>query len=314
VWRRVALLATIGVAATALAASAATAVPPVEASAALVGNGATGEILYGSRHAAKLPIASITKIMTALVVLERADPDTVVRVGGPAPTIGGSSVGLRAGERISVRDLLTALLVQSGNDAAYALAYHVGRSSVSRFVSLMNRKAGELGLEETHFVRPDGLDVRGHHSSARDLFKLARVAMRKPLLREIVRLRTATITGGRTLRSWNDLLWSYRGMIGVKTGHTSGAGWCQVAAARRNGKTIYAILLGGPSREVRNADLVELLDWGFSREGASRRATAGPVRLARATGTGVFGQRAGWYAGRAFDRSGALLRNVPGHF
>ena len=242
--RRLAVLAAIGAAV--LAATAAALPPPsVTGSSALVGNGATGDLLLGVRQAQKVPIASITKVMTALVVLENTDPDDVVRVGGPAPTIGGSTIGLRAGERLSVRDLLTAVLVQSANDAAYALAFHVGKGSVPRFVSLMNAKARALGLRDTRFVRPDGLDAAGHYSSARDLFKLARVAMHKPLFRQLVRVRTTTIAGGRVLRNWNDLLFEYPGTIGVKTGHTSAAGWSEVAAARRNGITLYAVLLGG---------------------------------------------------------------------
>jgi D-alanyl-D-alanine carboxypeptidase (penicillin-binding protein 5/6) len=253
------------VAALVAAAAAASPPPSVDARAVLVGNGVTGEMLHRVRQAQKVPIASITKVMTALVVLENAKPDAVITVRGPAPIIGGSTIGLRAGERISIRDLLTAVLVQSANDAAYALAYHVGDGSVKRFVAMMNRKARELGLRDTHFVRPDGLDVKGHYSSARDLFKLGRVAMHKPLFRKLVRIKTTTISGGRNLRSWNDLLFSYGGTIGVKTGHTSAAGWNEVAAARRNGITIYAVVLGSSSRERRNADLVRLLDWGFDQ-------------------------------------------------
>ena len=272
--RRLAVLAAIGAAV--LAATAAALPPPsVTGSSALVGNGATGDLLLGVRQAQKVPIASITKVMTALVVLENTDPDDVVRVGGPAPTVGGSTIGLRAGERLSVRDLLTAVLVQSANDAAYALAFHVGKGSVPRFVSLMNAKARALGLRDTRFVRPDGLDTAGHYSSARDLFKLARVAMHKPLFRQLVRVRTTTIAGGRVLRNWNDLLFEYPGTIGVKTGHTSAAGWSEVAAARRNGITLYAVLLGGQSRSGRNADLVEMLDWGFDQYRTVRAVDAG---------------------------------------
>jgi D-alanyl-D-alanine carboxypeptidase len=130
---------------------------------------------------------------------------------------------------------------------------------------MMNRRARELGLENTHFVRPDGLDVPGHYSSAADVLKLARVAMRRPLVRELVRKRTATIAGGRSLFTWNDLLGEYPGLVGVKTGHTDDAGWCEVAAARRDGVTIYAVVLGSPERDERNDDLAELLDWGFGR-------------------------------------------------
>lgn len=263
--RRSVLLAAVGAAVLAAAAGALAGPPPdVEARSVLVGNGATGLVLHAERQAEQTAIASITKIMTALVVLERAAPSEVVRVEGPAPTVGESSIGLRAGERLPVRDLLTAMLVYSANDAAYALAYHVGKGSVARFVSLMNAKAEELGLEDTRFSRPDGLDAPGNYSSARDVFRLARVAMRKPLFRELVRIRR-TAVAGRVIQSRNDLLFSYPGTIGVKTGHTSDAGWSEVVAARRDGVTIYAVLLGGPSRAQRNADLARLLDWGFDQ-------------------------------------------------
>jgi D-alanyl-D-alanine carboxypeptidase (penicillin-binding protein 5/6) len=202
--------------------------------------------------------------MTALVVLERAEPEDVVTIGGPAPTIGESTIGLRAGERLTVRELLAAMLVYSANDAAYALAYHVGEGSIASFVGAMNAQARELDLADTHFSRPDGLDAPGNYSSARDVFKLARVAMRKPLFHRLVRIRRTTVAG-QAIRNRNDLLFSYAGTIGVKTGHTSDAGWSEVAAARRDGVTIYAVVLGGPSRDQRNADLVELLDWGFDQ-------------------------------------------------
>jgi D-alanyl-D-alanine carboxypeptidase (penicillin-binding protein 5/6) len=263
--RRLLAHAAVGAVLLAAAAVASAGPPPeIEAGSVLVGNGANGRILYGEQQARRSAIASITKVMTALVVLERTQPDDVVTVGGPAPTIGESTIGLRAGERLTVRELLTAMLVYSANDAAYALAYHVGDGSIASFVGGMNAKARELGLGDTHFSRPDGLDAPGNHSSARDVFKLARVAMRKPLFRQLVRIRRTTVSG-LTIRNRNDLLFSYPGTVGVKTGHTSDAGWSQVAAARRDGITIYAVLLGGPSREQRNADLVELLDWGFDQ-------------------------------------------------
>jgi D-alanyl-D-alanine carboxypeptidase len=156
-------------------------------------------------------------------------------------------------------------LIQSANDAADALAFYVGHGSEERFVAMMNAKARRLGLKNTHFVRPDGLDAAGHVSSARDVTLLARIVMHRPLVKQIVRMRAATISGGRTLHTWNDLLSSYPGIFGVKTGHTSAAGWSEVAAARRRGVTIYATLLGSPDRSTRNADLTELLDWGFAR-------------------------------------------------
>ena len=130
---------------------------------------------------------------------------------------------------------------------------------------LMNAKATELGLRDTHFVRPDGLDVPDHYSSAADMTKLARVLMSTPFVRDTVDDETATIAGGRTLYTWDDLLSIFPRTIGVKTGHTSQAGWCQVAAALGGGVTVYATLLGGPTREVRNDDLESLLIWGLAQ-------------------------------------------------
>jgi serine-type D-Ala-D-Ala carboxypeptidase (penicillin-binding protein 5/6) len=253
----------IGAAALALAVPAAAAPPQVTARAWLVQNAATGEVLLRHDDRARVPIASITKLMTVLVALEHVRPTDLVTVGVGATTIGESTINLRAGERVSVRDLIEAALIQSANDAANALALHVGGSE-ARFVELMNDKARELRLTDTHFVRPDGLDVAGHLSSARDVTKLARVAMHQPLVREVVRMETE-VAAGRRLTNWNDLLSTFPGLIGVKTGHTSDAGWSQVAAARGRGLTIYATILGSPSRWERNSDLTELLAWGLSR-------------------------------------------------
>ena len=264
-WRPVKRLLVVAVAAVVLAPPAAAAPPSVEARAFLVVNGRTGEVLAGRNARARLPVASITKLMTALLAVERARPSGAVTVAPGAAAVGGATINLRAGERLSVRDLLRAALIQSANDAANALAFHVGGGSDARFVSLMNQRARSLGLSDTHFVRPDGLDVPGHLSSARDVTALARYAMQRPAIRDAVRRPTAIVAGGRTLRTWNDLLWSFRGLIGVKTGHTSRAGWSQVAAARRGHLTIYATILGSPSRSQRNADLAKLLAWGFSR-------------------------------------------------
>lgn len=262
---RRAVIVLTAVAALTAAAGVLAAPPRVQAEAYLVQNTATGEVL-ASRHAREpLPVASITKLMTVLVTLERARLDEVVTVTKKAAAVGESTIDLTPGERITVADLVRAALVQSANDAATALALHVGRGSVPRFVGLMNAKARELGLADTHFVNPDGLDEPGHVSSARDVTRLARVAMRNPFVQATVRLRSATIAGGRTLHTWNDLLATFPSLIGVKTGHTDGAGWSEVAAARGPGVTIYATVLGGPSRERRNEDLASLLRFGLSR-------------------------------------------------
>jgi serine-type D-Ala-D-Ala carboxypeptidase (penicillin-binding protein 5/6) len=253
-----------GALAAAVHSSAAAATPSVDARAYEVVNAATGEVLSARNARARLPMASITKLMTVLVTLEHAKLDDLVTVDGDAVGVTGSGVRLRPGERITVRDLVEAALIQSANDAAIALAAHVGHGDEDAFVALMNRKARQLGLSATHFERADGLDVAGHVSSAHDLNRLAQAAMREPVVREAVGVSNTTIAGGRSLHTWNDLLGNFPGLIGVKTGHTSNAGWCQVAAARGPGFTIYATILGSPSRSARNADLAELLALGLS--------------------------------------------------
>jgi D-alanyl-D-alanine carboxypeptidase (penicillin-binding protein 5/6) len=248
-----------------LAAPAQAAPPPVTAQAFLVENASTGEILAQHASWARVPIASITKLMTVLVTLDHAKLDDVVSVRSDAAAVGESTINLRAGERITVHDLLEGALIQSANDAADALADYVGDGSTARFVAMMNAKAKELGLTRTHFARPDGLDAPGHVSSAQDVTKLAIAAMRQRAVRSIVRQRTARIEGGRVLHTWNDLLGIFPGLIGVKTGHTGGAGWCEVAAVRRYGMTIYATILGSPTRSQRNTDVAALLRWGLER-------------------------------------------------
>jgi serine-type D-Ala-D-Ala carboxypeptidase (penicillin-binding protein 5/6) len=243
-------------------AGAATAPPTVNARAALLVDGETGETLYAENADRRLPMASLTKLMTALLTIEQTKKDDVVKVTGPAPSVGESTINLQAGERLKVSDLLEAALIQSANDAAYALATYVG-GSVPKFVRMMNQRAEELGLDHTHYVVPDGLDTPGHYSSARDTYTLAREDMRHALFRKIVKRTGGQIAGERSLYAWNDLLRTYPGAIGIKTGHTDLAGWSEIAAARRDGVTMYAVILGGPTRGRRNHDLSALLDWGF---------------------------------------------------
>ena len=251
--------------------------PTVHARAYMVEDGRTGEVLLAHHPAERVPIASLTKMMTVLLTLERSRLNDVVTISPDVAEVGESSIGLRAGEKISVRDLVEAALIQSANDAAWALADHVGHGSETRFVALMNRRAKQLGLKDTHFVRPDGLDAPGHVSSARDVTTMARLLMQKPVLRKIVAMRNATIEGDRRLHTWNDLLGAYPGVVGVKTGHTAAAGWSQVAAVRGPGVTVYATILGGPNRKVRNEDLAELMTWGLGRFRVVQTVTAGRV-------------------------------------
>jgi D-alanyl-D-alanine carboxypeptidase (penicillin-binding protein 5/6) len=241
------------------------AAPRVDARAWIVANSADGTVLAASGAQARLPIASITKLMTVLVALEHLRLDDIVTIRADAARVGESRIPLRRGDRLTVRDLVKAALIQSANDAADALADAAAGGDTSRFVQWMNAKARRLKLRETTFVRPDGLDAPGHLSSARDVLRLAEIAMHNRAIRKTVAERSDTIAGGRVLHTWNDLLGVFPGLVGVKTGHTSAAGWCEVAAARRSGYTIYAVVLGSPTRAVRNAALTTLLRWGVSR-------------------------------------------------
>lgn len=263
--RRLALLL-VAVCCLALAAPAFAASPlaSLQARAYLVQNAATGEVLAARDADEPVAIASITKLLTVLVVLDRAKLSDVVAVDGRAASVGESSVDLRPGERLTVHDLVEAALIQSANDAADALALHVA-PSYAAFAQLMNAKAQELGLDHSHFVRPDGLDAAGEWSTAGDVTRLARIAMRNRFVRQTVRKQTDTIAGGRVLTTWDDLLGSFPGLLGVKTGHTAAAGWSQVAAARGRGVTVYATILGEPTRGQRNADLATLLAYGLSQ-------------------------------------------------
>ena len=186
------------------AASAAT--PEVDARAYLVEEAQTGEVLLARRAHDRLPIASITKLMTVLVALERSKPGATVSVDPDAVGVTGSTIRLRAGERLPLRDLVAAALIQSANDSAVALAEHVGGGDSGPFVEYMNQRAKALGLSETQFARPDGLDTPGHYSSASDVTRLALEAMKSPVVRRLVRQESASISGGRTLHTWNDLL------------------------------------------------------------------------------------------------------------
>jgi D-alanyl-D-alanine carboxypeptidase (penicillin-binding protein 5/6) len=276
-------LVLVTVVALVLAGPARAAAPSPDARAFFVMNAATGEVLASHNAHRSMPIASITKLMTVLVALKHLKPSEVVTVTGYAAQVGESRIPLHLGERITVRDLLAGALIQSANNAADALASAASGGDIARFVGWMNARARTLGLRDTHFVRPDGLDAPGHVSSARDVAVLAQVAMHSPVVRDLVRRRTDTIEGGRfVVHTWNDLLGVFPGLTGVKTGHTNDAGWCEVAAARRSGFTIYAVILGSPTRAQRNDDLHGLLAWGVSQYRTLRLVDAQPYAWATA--------------------------------
>lgn len=244
--------------------------PTPDGSAWLLADGATGEVLAERAPDVARPMASLTKMMTALVALESGDPDRIVTVAPAAVAVGESSAGLRSGERISLRNLVRGLMVGSGNDAGTAIAYAVAGSE-AEFVMRMNEKAKAMGLTRTQFANPHGLDEPGHRSSPRDLLVLGRAVMANPFLRELVGSRTVALpgpggSGTRQLQSENDLLSIMPDADGIKTGHTDDAGYTLVAHATSGslGRELYAVLMGEPDRVTRARDAKALLEWGFS--------------------------------------------------
>ena len=241
--------------------------PSISAPAAIVIDAKTGEQLYARRPDARRPIASTTKLMTAWITLARTSPDAVFTAppypGGAAE----STIGLRAGERLSVRDLLKALMLPSANDAANDLAVNVGGSR-ARFVRMMNTHARELGLEDTHYSTPVGLDSAGNYSTASDLARLAARLMQNPLVARIANLPSARLRTGshtRTVINRNDLVARYRFVDGVKTGHTNGAGYVLVGAAHGHGARVISVVLGTQSISSRDADSLALLRYGVAQ-------------------------------------------------
>lgn len=217
---------------------------PEAASAALM-EGVTGSFLFEKDADRRLPMASTTKIMTALVVLECRSLDETVSVPDEAVGVEGSSVNLKRGEELTVRDLLYGLMLASGNDAAVALAVHAG-GSAEAFAGMMNSRAARMGLSDTHFVTPNGLHDPNHYTTARELCLITREAMKNPEFRRIVSTEYYTALSGstpRTFKNKNSLLADFPGAVGVKTGYTSAAGRCLVFAAERDGMQLIGCVL-----------------------------------------------------------------------
>ena len=245
-----------------------TAEPGVAARAWALADVRSGKYLAGEDASERLPMASTTKIMVALVTLEEADLDEEVTVSENAAafaTPAYSNVGLSAGDVLSVRELLKATLISSGDDAAYALAEHLGGGSAKDFVAKMNREAGTLGLEDTHFENPVGFDAGGQYSSARDLAQMARLAMGYPEFREMVGTPYASVTTLNReipLTNTNNLLFTYPPATGVKTGTTPGAGPSLVASAAAENESYVSVILD--AREDRFAASIRTLEYGFA--------------------------------------------------
>jgi D-alanyl-D-alanine carboxypeptidase (penicillin-binding protein 5/6) len=244
--------------------------PNLQAQSWALTDAKTGLYLAGRNPDERLPVASTTNVMTALVVLEEGgNLDKEVVVPKEAERYVGftySNVGLIAGERLTVRDLLVATLVPSGTDAVYTLAKYLGDGSVDRFVEKMNAKADSMGLKNTHFENPAGLDSPGNYSSARDLAKIARAAMEYPAFADIADKREATIsTQNRKIEVFNTntLLYGYPQATGVKTGTSSEAGPCLVASAEDKNESYIAVVLGAKDDQYRFEAAQVALGYGF---------------------------------------------------
>lgn len=234
----------------------------ISAKAAVLYEPVTGEILYGKNEDKALPMASTTKIMTAIVVAEKCKTDEILTIGPESVGVEGSSAYLREGDEYTVEELLYALLLQSANDAATALAFYTA-GGIEEFADMMNQKAGDLGLDNTHFTNPHGLDDDEHYTTAKDLAKIGAELLKNDLLKKIVSTCKKTFTYGERTRTYinhNKLLKSYDGAIGIKTGFTKRCGRCLVSAAERDGLTLISVTLDAPSDW---SDHKALLDFGF---------------------------------------------------
>ncbi len=234
------------------------------AKAAILINGDTGEVIYRQNAAERLPMASTTKIMTALLLCEKGDLEKEITVTAEMLRVEGSSMGLLAGDRVTLYDLLYGMMLASGNDAANVTAYTLG-STVDGFVKMMNEKAAELGLKNTHFQTPSGLDGDEHYTTAEDLANLARYALSNEDFAKAAASKSATLNYGnppyrRTLTNHNRLLKTFDGAVGVKTGFTKKSGRCLVTAAKRDGKFVIAVTLCDPNDW---ADHTALLEYGL---------------------------------------------------
>jgi D-alanyl-D-alanine carboxypeptidase (penicillin-binding protein 5/6) len=265
----------------------------VRAASAILVDGNSGAVLYEHDSDTIRPPASVTKILTALVILEHGRLEDTVTVSQAAARTTGHRLGLRAGQRVSLADLLVAILIRSANDAAAAAAEHVG-GSVGGFAALMNARAKELGMASSRFANPHGLDEPFHYTTARDMAALTRAAMDNPTFAGLVRTpqarltvwkpgRRALVPQARIVQNHNRLLGQFAGADGVKTGYTDSAGRCLVASASRGSHRMIAVLLNAPRRWT---DATTLLEYGFGsvRDAARTRPDGRPWRPELAEG------------------------------
>lgn len=240
--------------------------PSVNATSAIAIDTVSGRILYEKDAFTKRPMASTTKVMTAIIAIENNNLNDIVKISKKAAQTGGSSAHLKEGQKIKLEELLYGLMLPSGNDAAIAIAEHTS-GSVEEFAKLMNAKANDLGAFNTNFITPHGLDVDGHYSTAYDMAIISRYALKNPTIAKLVNTqnKNMTFTDGtsRNLNNTNALLSSYTGANGIKTGYTGLAGKCLIASATRNNWQIISVVLGEPSSSSRINDSAKILNYCF---------------------------------------------------
>ena len=250
--------------------------PSIESQSAILIEQSTGKVLFGENAHQRLPMASTTKIMTALIAIEKGNLDDIVTTASEAYGVEGSSMYIQKNEKLSLKDLIYGLMLNSGNDAAIAIAIHIG-GSIEGFADLMNERALSLGLTNTHFVTPNGLHDPEHYTSAFDLAAIAREAMNNETFREIAATPYyCTETGNvkRTLKSKNKILWQYEGGNGIKTGYTEAAGKCLVFSAERADMELIGVVLNSPDIFPES---MNMLDYGFEAFSMSRMVKAGEL-------------------------------------
>ncbi|HOJ09671.1 MAG TPA: D-alanyl-D-alanine carboxypeptidase family protein [Clostridiales bacterium] len=237
--------------------------PVINALSAVVMDLDTGRVLFEKNAYKRMPMASTTKIMTAIVAIENGNLDDEVTVSKLASGIWGSVIDLYEGEKIKHQDLLYGLMLSSGNDAAIAIAEHVG-GSLENFLEMMNQKARLIGARNTSFKSPHGLDKEGHYSTAYDLAIMTAYALNNPVFSKIVGTKSITIGGNRSFYNTNEMLDMYPGTNGVKTGYTGQAGRCLVTSVNRDGRRLVSVVLNCPSRSVRAISSKKILDYAFN--------------------------------------------------
>ncbi|PGZ99381.1 D-alanyl-D-alanine carboxypeptidase [Bacillus pseudomycoides] len=254
-----------------------------QASSAIVIEQDTGKVLFEKNPNEKLPPASMTKIMTMLLIMEQIEKGKLtlkdkVRASEHAASMGGSQIFLEPGEEMTVDEMLKGIAIASGNDASVAVAEHIAGSEEG-FVDMMNKKAKDLGLKNTHFQNPTGLPAKNHYSTAHDMAVMAKELMKYPLIRKYTGKYEDYLREDTDKKFWlvntNKLVRFYPGVDGVKTGFTTEAKYCLTASAERNGMRVISVIMGSPTSKERNAEVTKLLDYAFSQYMTKKMYTRG---------------------------------------